>query len=525
MQVVHHIEGVVRNTVLIRRVASVVENAELAVPVLELRLPRPDAVIGNVRKACGLGIQDLRLLRQMEYAVLFAEGNGVLHEGKEGFLAFHQLPVQPPEGVVLAVGVVVAALGISEFIPRHDERRALAQEQQQEGVPELLAAEFSDLPLPGRSLYAAVPAEVSVRSVGIPLSVQFVVLPVVAHHIHHGEAVGIGHIIDDSRAQGVVLGVEHKAVQRAFVPLQVAPHIPLEVLIAGSQKLRPLPGHLLPVLGDDLGPGEVRISGGCLDVGKSHDMQAIHPEEPHIPAQHRRDIGAVLAAVEIKLRVHFDPGGVHRLHQLTEFARRIPVLLPAEAGLRREMMCLHVAPAVDPSVRLPRQSSGSAVIARRYHQFLKLLAGHQIHSRDPQLLQVRDLLDNAVEGPLLHHAAARRLGEVPHIDAVDDGIRKGGTRMMVLSPVEGPQEQRAPELVSVLFDLSPAVPSAVSDAAGILKKALVVPETVLRCFKRFSGKAGFCQLLPGDVQRPDIAQPLRFREGQFQGRLLLISSE
>ena len=51
----------------------------------------------------------------------------LLDEGDEGTPLVLDLPVQPADVAVLAIGVVVALLGAAELVARQQHRRALAQ--------------------------------------------------------------------------------------------------------------------------------------------------------------------------------------------------------------------------------------------------------------------------------------------------------------------------------------------------------------------------------------------------------------
>ena len=51
-----------------------------------------------------------------------------------------------------------------------------------------------------------------IRAVPVVLMVVLVVLPVIGDHIHHGHAVGIGHVIDDAVFCRIPSGMERQAV-------------------------------------------------------------------------------------------------------------------------------------------------------------------------------------------------------------------------------------------------------------------------------------------------------------------------
>src|SRR5262249_61774323 len=68
-----------------------------------------------------------------------------------------ELPVEPGELVVLAVGVVVAALRAPELVAAAEHRHALRQRQRRDEVALLPLAQLLDAPIVGLALDAAVP--------------------------------------------------------------------------------------------------------------------------------------------------------------------------------------------------------------------------------------------------------------------------------------------------------------------------------------------------------------------------------
>src|SRR6185437_2964401 len=90
------------------------------------------------------------------------------------------VPVDPGDLVVLAVTVVVAALGAPEFVAGEQHRNALAEKERDEEVPHLPVAQGRDPRILRRALSAAIPRPVVVGAVSVLLAVGFVVLAVVA---------------------------------------------------------------------------------------------------------------------------------------------------------------------------------------------------------------------------------------------------------------------------------------------------------------------------------------------------------
>src|SRR5680860_324497 len=104
-------------------------------------------------------------------------------------LVLGQLPVDPGELIVLAVDVVVAALGPTDLVAVGDHRDTLAEQECGEEVALLLPSQGVDRGVVGLALYPAVPGPVVALAVVVCLSVGRVVLLVVGHEVTQGETV------------------------------------------------------------------------------------------------------------------------------------------------------------------------------------------------------------------------------------------------------------------------------------------------------------------------------------------------
>ena len=82
-----------------------------------------------------------------------------------------QIPVEPCDRVVLAIGVVVALLRPCELVPAENHRDALRQKESGKEISHLTRAQFPDIGLVCRPFLAAIPADVVVRPVPVPLTV------------------------------------------------------------------------------------------------------------------------------------------------------------------------------------------------------------------------------------------------------------------------------------------------------------------------------------------------------------------
>src|SRR3954470_10795183 len=104
-----------------------------------------------------------------------------------------ELPVEPSDLVVLAVGVVVATLGVTNFDARQQHGNALRKDQRGEKGALLFFPKLDNLRIVGRTFGAAVPTVVVVRTIAIIFAVFFVVLLVVGDQIVQREAVVTGN--------------------------------------------------------------------------------------------------------------------------------------------------------------------------------------------------------------------------------------------------------------------------------------------------------------------------------------------
>src|ERR1035438_534834 len=95
----------------------------------------------------------------------------------------------PGKFVVLAIGVVVASLGSRNFVPTVDHWYALAEQECREQIAHLSLAKNIDFFVVGGSFRAHVPGTVIVGSIGVALSVGFVVLLTVADQIAQSETI------------------------------------------------------------------------------------------------------------------------------------------------------------------------------------------------------------------------------------------------------------------------------------------------------------------------------------------------
>ena len=107
-----------------------------------------------------------------------------------------QRPVEPARFVVLAVGIVVAALGAPRFVPHDNHGYTQRQQRGGEEVLHLPVSQFLDRGIFGRAFEPAVPAPVVVRTVTVVFAIRLVVLRVVRDKIVQSKAVVTGYEVD-----------------------------------------------------------------------------------------------------------------------------------------------------------------------------------------------------------------------------------------------------------------------------------------------------------------------------------------
>ena len=118
------------------------------------------------------------------------------------------LPVDPADGGVLRVDVVVARLRASELVAVRDHRHALAQQQRREEVPLPLGAQGVHRRVVRRPLGPGVPRAVVALAVVVVLAVGLVVLLVVGDQVVQREAVVRGDEVDAGLGGAAVVLVQ-----------------------------------------------------------------------------------------------------------------------------------------------------------------------------------------------------------------------------------------------------------------------------------------------------------------------------
>src|SRR5258708_26954782 len=106
------------------------------------------------------------------------------------------MPVEPGYLVVLAVGVVAAALRAREFVAGLQHGYTLRKEQRRQYIAHLPLAQLDYGGIVGKPLRSAIPTQIVVVTVGVGVEIGFVVPLIVGNQIAQREAVMCRREID-----------------------------------------------------------------------------------------------------------------------------------------------------------------------------------------------------------------------------------------------------------------------------------------------------------------------------------------
>ncbi len=377
-------------------------------------------------------------------------------------------PVKPGNGVVLTVGVVVAALGVAKFIAGFQKRRTLTQQQQKQGVANLFCTEFHDLPLAGGAFHAAVPAEVVIRAVPVSLAVGLVVLAVIGDQIRQRKTVGMGHIVDGSRLlRDSDDALRHRA-DHTFVSLQETAHILFEAVIilreparrtsrhrgcscSGGRRCRfrgrdtphrepnsipprsPRRNSPVPAGREQLHIAQIWVAAHQIRRHISHQMNAVQVKFPHPVTHHVQHKGNTLISAEEQLHDQFHPVDMQFFHQTFQLPHRIFPLSGAVSCLRGKIKPVRVSPVIQPPGNCRLRERSLTVLG---DYLPELCHRKQLHGGHTQVFHVGNLPGDGGKCPLIPHAGRRVLRESPRMHPVDHAIFHGNSGARILSPVE-----------------------------------------------------------------------------------------
>ncbi len=196
------------------------------------------------------------------------------------------------------------------------------------------------------------------------------------------------------------------------------------------------------------------------------------------PAEGRAALVALAGVVEDDVEDDLDARLVQGLHHLLELAHDLAAGPGTRVrGLGGEEGHRLVAPEV--AQRLAGEQVAARVVA-----LLELRDRHQLDGGDAQLLEVRDLLDDAAEGAGVRDSRARVTREAADVDLVDHGVGERDAERLLVTPVEllvdDPRAQ-APEPALGRGYLAPLLEAGHRLAVGVDQHPTAVePEQVRR---------------------------------------------
>src|ERR1019366_6628955 len=160
-------------------------------------------------------------------------------------MLFKMGPVNPTCFIVLAVGVVVAALRAAKFVASQQHRHPARDQLSQQEVFYLAFPDGLDLYISRLAFCAVVLAEVVVCPVMVVFSVCFIVLVAIAHQVVQSETVVAGDEIDAALGTFARLGVDvgtaaDAAGKQTEHPIIAAPETP-DIISVPAIPLRPTP--------------------------------------------------------------------------------------------------------------------------------------------------------------------------------------------------------------------------------------------------------------------------------------------
>ncbi len=218
--------------------------------VLPLLLRHLLAVGAEPREILDLRALDPAALEEpaaMEHRLLGAQADQLADEVDLAQPRARDRPRVPGDLVVLAIGVVVAALRAADLVAAAQHRNALREQEGGEDVSHLPLAEREDFGVLRRALLAAVPRGIVVGAVAVVLAVGLVVLFVVAHEVVEREAVVGNDEVDARRGPAAALLVE---VARSREPIAQLGHLTLVALPVAADGVAILPVPLGPPAGE-----------------------------------------------------------------------------------------------------------------------------------------------------------------------------------------------------------------------------------------------------------------------------------
>src|SRR6476469_10063084 len=191
---------------------------------------------------------------------------------KTAAVGSYVLPVEPVYRVVLSVSVIVAALGMTEFVAGQDHGRALGEQKRSQEIALLARPQLLDHWIVRGSLHSMVPGMIVGVTVAIVFPIRFVVLVVVRNKVVEVETIMGGDEIHARPGPAPALVEEvartrnarGKIGQFSFIPLPEGAYRIAKLVVPFGPSRRELTDLVsaradIPGLGDQLYAGEDRI--------------------------------------------------------------------------------------------------------------------------------------------------------------------------------------------------------------------------------------------------------------------------
>ena len=205
-----------------------------------------------------------------EHLVLTTEMDDLLEIAEDVGILLQIAPIEPRYLVVLAIGVVVALLGITHLIARQHHGDALADHQHGDGILHLTVAQADDGSIVGFALATTIPAVVMVFAVSVVLAIGLVMFFVIRDEVHERKAVvsrdEVDTGLDATPLRSVEVGRTDDALldvaQHLFVALQEAADavailsVPLSPSSPRRERAHLIESTCIPCLGNQFGLAE-----------------------------------------------------------------------------------------------------------------------------------------------------------------------------------------------------------------------------------------------------------------------------
>ena len=196
MEIKAYIEEVISSSICLPCILPAQHHADHAAGVFHIAEPCPLTVEGQVRETFAQIICLFHALVHMENRMGFSKSHCLFHKGKHAGIFPKAPPVDPANGIVLAVGIVIALLGIADLVAAVNHGNPLGKQQHCKGSPHLALPHLTDPLLPAWPIYAAVPGIIIAAAVVIALSVCLIVLVIIGNKVIQSKTVLAGNVID-----------------------------------------------------------------------------------------------------------------------------------------------------------------------------------------------------------------------------------------------------------------------------------------------------------------------------------------